>query len=89
MDYSDIDSGGFGAEEDGGFTAQEQKPPVLPDDLPKSLNDRRRVLTDLVPETELYDGWQGEFWLRRYRSCASSVHPLLAVCTLPTFSNDY
>ncbi|KAJ1337980.1 DIL domain-containing protein [Microdochium nivale] len=60
MDYSDIDSGGFGAEEDGGFTAQEQKPPVLPDDLPKSLNDRRRVLTDLVPETELYDGWQGQ-----------------------------
>ncbi|KAH7040791.1 LOW QUALITY PROTEIN: uncharacterized protein B0I36DRAFT_419749 [Microdochium trichocladiopsis] len=57
MDYSDIDSGGFGGD-DG--SPKEQKPRALPDDLPKSLDDRRRMPTDLVQETELYDGWQGQ-----------------------------
>jgi hypothetical protein len=37
----------------------EKKPRVLPDDLPRSLNDRKVVSTELVPETEMYDGWQG------------------------------
>ncbi|KAI1167332.1 hypothetical protein F5B18DRAFT_659341 [Nemania serpens] len=37
-----------------------QKPRSLPADLPKSLNDRRVVPTELVPETEMYDGWQGQ-----------------------------
>src|SRR5688572_20967482 len=37
----------------------ESKPRELPSDLPKSLNDRRHVPVDLVPETEMYDGWQG------------------------------
>ncbi|KAL2213803.1 DIL and ankyrin domain-containing protein [Sarocladium strictum] len=36
------------------------RPRDLPSDLPKSLNDRRHVPVDLVPETEMYDGWQGE-----------------------------
>lgn len=35
------------------------KPRVLPSDLPKSLDDRRHVPVDLIPETEMYDGWQG------------------------------
>ena len=42
----------------GGFSEKEKKPRELPDDLPKSLDDRKRV-PDLVQETELYDGWQG------------------------------
>ncbi|KAI1179627.1 hypothetical protein F4777DRAFT_586034 [Nemania sp. FL0916] len=37
-----------------------KKPRTLPADLPKSLNDRRVVPTDLIPETEMYDGWQGQ-----------------------------
>jgi hypothetical protein len=41
---------------------QQQKPRELPDDLPKSLNDRKQVHTDYVPETEMYDGWQGRLW---------------------------
>jgi hypothetical protein len=38
-----------------------KKPRALPHDLPRSLNDRREVRTELVPETEMYDGWQGLF----------------------------
>lgn len=41
----------------GGFSDQPHR--QLPDDLPKTLNDRKRVQTDFVPETEMYDGWQG------------------------------
>lgn len=37
----------------------EKKMRNLPPDLPKSLDDPRRVPTSLVPETEMYDGWQG------------------------------
>ncbi|KAK4101489.1 hypothetical protein N658DRAFT_566845 [Parathielavia hyrcaniae] len=37
-----------------------QKKRVLPADLPRSLDDRRHVPTELVPETEMYDGWQGQ-----------------------------
>lgn len=48
----------------------EQKPRTLPLDLPKSLDDRRHTAAEnYVPETELYDGWQGKwrtpmFWTR-------------------------
>jgi hypothetical protein len=35
----------------------------LPDDLPTSLNDRKRVHDELVPETEIYDAWQGQEYL--------------------------
>ncbi|KAM5351889.1 hypothetical protein ACJ41O_004612 [Fusarium nematophilum] len=39
----------------------ENKPRALPADLPTSLNDRRHVPTEhLMPETEMYDGWQGQ-----------------------------
>lgn len=40
----------------------------LPDDLPKSLDDRRSVPL-FQPETEMYDAWQGEcFEVRGTRS---------------------
>jgi hypothetical protein len=52
MDYGDHDGGGFGDDEP-------NKPPTLPADLPTSLDDRRVVPTELVQETEMYDGWQG------------------------------
>lgn len=42
-----------------GHDGEKPKPRALPADLPKSLDDRRLVPTELVPETELYDGWQG------------------------------
>lgn len=51
-----MDFGHRGSDPDG-----EQKPRALPLDLPKSLDDRRHVAADTyVPETELYDGWQGQ-----------------------------
>ena len=59
MDLGDSD-GGF----DGGFDADlgglPPKKRDLPADLPRSLDDRRHVPTELVRETEMYDGWQGE-----------------------------
>jgi len=49
---------------EGGFDAIAGAPPqknrTLPPDLPRSLDDRRHVPTELVPETEMYDGWQGK-----------------------------
>ncbi|ETS77507.1 hypothetical protein PFICI_11381 [Pestalotiopsis fici W106-1] len=53
MDFGDPDGGGFGDE-------QPKKPRELPADLPKSLDDRRHVPTEMVRETEFYDGWQGQ-----------------------------
>lgn len=50
MDLGDSDGGGFG---------DEPQKRALPSDLPKSLDDRKAVPTDLVQETEYYDGWQG------------------------------
>jgi hypothetical protein len=56
------DIGGFG--DDGGF---EDQPPkklrALPDDLPKSLDDRKNVSTHFTQETEMYDAWQGDILL--------------------------
>ncbi|CEL07489.1 Putative DIL and Ankyrin domain protein [Aspergillus calidoustus] len=37
----------------------DSKPKQLPDDLPKSLDDRRSF-PGLQPETEMYDAWQGQ-----------------------------
>jgi hypothetical protein len=54
MDLGDS-GGGFGSGDEG----IPPKKRVLPADLPRSLDDRRHVPTELVPETELYDGWQG------------------------------
>ncbi|GAB0133858.1 hypothetical protein EsDP_00002252 [Epichloe bromicola] len=37
------------------------QPPVVPADLPTSLDDRRHApKEDFVAETEMYDGWQGQ-----------------------------
>ena len=66
MDLGDSDGGGFGGE-------QPSKPRALPADLPKSLDDRRIVSAELVPETEMYDGWQG--WC--------SAAPFSLACSLP------
>ena len=57
LDHSDGGSpGGFNPGGDG----SKRKSRALPDDLPKSLDDRKHVSAELVPETELYDGWKGE-----------------------------
>ncbi|KAK4240245.1 hypothetical protein C8A03DRAFT_42199 [Achaetomium macrosporum] len=58
MDIGDLgdSEGGF----DAGGGGLPPKNRVLPDDLPRSLDDRRHVPTELVPETEMYDGWQGQ-----------------------------
>lgn len=47
-------SGGFGGEGD-----VVKKPRALPDDLPKSLDDRKSVSNHYTQETEMYDAWQG------------------------------
>jgi hypothetical protein len=53
IDGGDITSGGsFGAEE------EVKRPRTLPDDLPKSLDDRKSV-PSYTAETEMYDAWQG------------------------------
>lgn len=51
----------------------QNRPPALPSDLPTSLDDRRHVHVDLVPETEMYDGWQGAFGYRRIMMLGSHI----------------
>jgi len=70
-----MDLGGSDGGFDGGFGDNEGLPPKkrsLPADLPRSLDDRRHVPTDLVPETEMYDGWQG---VSRFLNPPSLPHP--------------
>ncbi|KAK4157440.1 hypothetical protein C8A00DRAFT_40156 [Chaetomidium leptoderma] len=55
MDLGDSD-GGF----DAGAGGSPPRKRPLPADLPRSLDDRRHVPTELMPETEMYDGWQGQ-----------------------------
>ncbi|PHH73953.1 hypothetical protein CDD82_5178 [Ophiocordyceps australis] len=44
-----------------GDSSGDNKPRAMPLDLPTSLDDRRHAPVDaLVPETEMYDGWQGQ-----------------------------
>lgn len=41
-------------------SGDDRPPRAIPADLPTSLDDRRhRPAEGLVPETEMYDGWQG------------------------------
>lgn len=59
-----MDIGDSGGDISGGFGAEDEKPRPrvrqLPDDLPKSLDDRKNVSSDyMLPETEMYDAWQG------------------------------
>ncbi|KAI9852925.1 MAG: hypothetical protein M1838_003719 [Thelocarpon superellum] len=49
----------YAVEGDVGFDPELPKPRQLPDDLPKSLNDRRSV-PSFAAETEIYDAWQGQ-----------------------------
>jgi hypothetical protein len=43
-----------------GFGDEGKKlPRALPDDLPKSLDDRKNVSAHYTAETEMYDAWQG------------------------------
>ena len=53
MDSGDL-SGGFGEEE----VVKKQR--ALPDDLPKSLDDRKSFASHYPAETEMYDAWQGK-----------------------------
>lgn len=55
MDIGDNggDLAGFGGEE-------VKRPRALPDDLPKSLDDRKSVSAHYTAETEMYDAWQGK-----------------------------
>src|SRR4051794_33194483 len=61
MDFPDANAGSPGGFDSGWDEPNEglQKKKPLPPDLPTSLDDRRHVPTELVPETEMYDGWQG------------------------------
>lgn len=47
---------GFGEE---GHLPPPKRPRELPDDLPKSLDDRKSVPSHYTAETEMYDAWQG------------------------------
>lgn len=72
-------SGRFGDEDQ----QQPKRPRALPDDLPKSLDDRKNVSSHYTAETEMYDAWQGmhippwylergfETWLTKYYSQGS------------------
>jgi hypothetical protein len=60
MDFPEPNGGSPGGFDSGWDEPREQpKKKPLPADLPRSLDDRRHVPTELVPETEMYDGWQG------------------------------
>jgi hypothetical protein len=66
-------SSGFGDE--GQF--QKKRPRELPDDLPKSLDDRKSVPSHYTAETEMYDAWQGRKGSCRHRKPANSVQASL------------
>ncbi|KAL3428200.1 Dilute domain-containing protein C25B8.08 [Phlyctema vagabunda] len=53
-----MDIGDNGGEN--GFQEETKRPRPLPDDLPKSLDDRKSVPSHFTPETEMYDAWQGQ-----------------------------
>lgn len=60
MDDFGLPSGGADPPYDDNSIAG-KRPKVLPADLPTSLDDRR-IVREPVPETEMYDGWQGSPW---------------------------
>lgn len=71
---------------DSGGEAQRR---TIPADLPTSLDDRRHAAGEFtVPETEMYDGWQGAFGVvlrLRLVPVASTCFPL----ALPPFITDF
>ncbi|KAE8141065.1 hypothetical protein BDV38DRAFT_238584 [Aspergillus pseudotamarii] len=56
----------------------------LPDDLPKSLDDRRSVPV-IQPETEMYDGWQGQ---SQFLTTPVAAKPLSFSLALDDHSHD-
>ena len=54
-----MDIGDNGGDLGGGFGEEKKRPRALPDDLPKSLDDRKNVSSHYTAETEMYDAWQG------------------------------
>lgn len=60
MDQGSQSSVGVGEEEE---SEEEEftRARILPEDLPKSLDDRRQTSHNLATETEMYDAWQGMF----------------------------
>ncbi|PKX88502.1 DIL and Ankyrin domain protein [Aspergillus novofumigatus IBT 16806] len=60
-----------------------QKPRVLPDDLPTSLDDRRSV--PMLQETEMYDAWQGQ---SQFLTTPIAAKPLSFSLALDDHSHD-
>lgn len=58
MDLADPHRGGSHEPDNDASELNVQQPRELPDDLPKSLDDRRSVPV-FQQETEIYDAWQG------------------------------
>jgi len=54
-----MDIGDNGGDISGFGEGQLKRTQELPDDLPKSLDDRKTVPTHYTAETEMYDAWQG------------------------------
>ncbi|KAI9812353.1 MAG: hypothetical protein M1832_000441 [Thelocarpon impressellum] len=64
--------------------ARPTRPRELPDDLPKSLNDRRSV-PSFAAETEMYDAWQGQ---SQYLTTAVTAKPLEFKLPLEDVGNE-
>ncbi|KAL1961594.1 hypothetical protein VTN77DRAFT_1420 [Rasamsonia byssochlamydoides] len=72
------------SKEDGTAPDTGQKPKALPDDLPKSLDDRRAP-PEYAGETEMYDGWQGQ---SQYLTAPTTAKPLTFNLALDDHSHD-
>src|SRR5467141_3917221 len=60
MELDDPHHGGSSDEAATPDATMVQMPRILPDDLPKSLDDRRSMPM-FKAETEMFDGWQGAY----------------------------
>ncbi|KXG46958.1 Dilute [Penicillium griseofulvum] len=76
-----IDSNDYREHSPGSFHEAKQE---LPDDLPKSLDDRRSVPV-FQPETEMYDAWQGQ---SQYLTAPVAAKPLSFSLALDDHSHD-
>lgn len=80
---NDDDDGAI-SQEEGGGGGPKRKSRTLPDDLPKSLDDRRSVPV-YAGETEMYDGWQGTFKMPMLQT---TTFLLLLLCHDTSFSSS-
>ncbi|CAI7598562.1 unnamed protein product [Penicillium discolor] len=76
-----IDSNDYSDHSPASFHEAKQE---LPDDLPKSLDDRRSVPV-FQPETEMYDAWQGQ---SQYLTAPVAAKPLSFSLALDDHSHD-